>query len=139
MEAIAEAANLTGVNKVAAENLIEDPKKGGGDNKTITGANTKATMDNLTPPTEAITIIIVMVIIEAEVVVAMVAIITEVTTMDEAIIEAVTIANTINITHMMIVHRWSKVAHHAHFVVALTTLLSTVLKESMTYTISWRK
>ena len=57
-----------------------------------------------------------MVIIKAEVVVAIV----------------VTITNIINITHMMMAHRWNNMAHHAHFVVALITLLSTVLKESMT-------
>ena len=81
---------------------------------------------------EAITIIIIMVIIKAEMVVAMVVIITEGVAMDKAIIEAITITNTINITHMMMAHRWSNMVHHVHFVVALTTLLSTVLKESMT-------
>ena len=132
IEAIAEATNPTGVNKTIAEKTIEDPNKGEGDNKTITGANTKATVDNLTSPTEDITIIIITVIIEAEVVVAVVVIITEVTAVDEAIIEAITVTNTINIMHMMMVHRWSNMAHHAHFAVVLTTLLSTVLKESMT-------
>ena len=64
-------ADDTGVNKVA-ENQIEDPNKGEGDNKIITGAYTKATVDNLTHPVEVITIIITMVIIKAEVVVAVV-------------------------------------------------------------------
>ena len=132
IEAIAEAANPTGVNKVVAENPIEDPNKGEGDNKTITGANTKATVDNLSPPVEAMTIIIITVIIEAEVVMAVVVIITVVVAADEAIIEAITITNIINITHMMMAHRWSNMAHHVHFAVALITLLSTVLKESMT-------
>ena len=81
---------------------------------------------------EAITIIITTVIIEAEVDMAMVVIITEVVVMDEAIIQAITITNTTNITHMMMAHRWSNMAHHVHFVVALTTFLSIVLKESMT-------
>ena len=81
---------------------------------------------------EAITIIITTVIIEAEVDVAVVVIITEATAMDEAIIEAITITNTTNTTHTMMVHMWNNMAHHVHFVVALTTLLSTVLKESMT-------
>ena len=67
---------------------------------------------------EAITITIIMVIIEAEVDMAMVVIITE--------------ANIINITHMMMVHRLSNIAHHVHFAVALITLPNTVLKESMT-------
>ena len=115
-----------------AENLIEDSNRGEGDNKTITGANTKATVDNLTPPMEAITIIIIMVIIKAELDVAVVVIITEVATTDEAIIEAITITNTINITHMMMAHRWSNMAYHAHFVVVLITLPNIVLKESMT-------
>ena len=131
IEVIIEATNPTGVNKVA-ENPIEDPNRGEGDNKTITGTNTKATTDNLTPPVEAITIIITTVIIEAEVDVAMVVIFTEVMAVDEAIIEAITITNATNITHMMMAHRWNNTAHHVHFVVALTTLLSIVLKESMT-------
>ena len=131
IEVITEATNHTGVNK-AAENPIEDPNRGEGDTKTIAGANTKATADNLTPPTEAITIIIIMVIIEAEVNMAMVIIITEVMAMEETIIEAITITNTINITHMIMAHRWNNVAHHVHFAVALIPLLSTVLKESMT-------
>ena len=120
IEVITEAANPTGINK-GAENLIEDPNRGEGDNKSITGANTKATVDNLTPPAEAITIIITTVIIKAEVDVAIVVIITEVTAMDEAIIEAITITNTTNITHILMAHRWSNMAHHVHFVVTLTT------------------
>ena len=89
-EAITEATNPTGVNKAVAEKLIKVFNKGEGDSKTIIGANTKATMDNLTPPMEAIIIIITMVIIEAEVDMAMVVIITEVAAMDEAIIKAIT-------------------------------------------------
>ena len=104
IEVIAEAADHTGVNK-AAENLIEDPNKGEGDNKISTGANTKATTDNLTHPAEVITIIITMVIIKAEVVVAIVVTISQVAAMDKAVIEATTINNTINITHIMMVHR----------------------------------
>ena len=50
-------------------NHIEDPSTGEGDNKTITGANTKATVENLIPPTEAI-IIMTIAIIEVEVVTA---------------------------------------------------------------------
>ena len=116
IEVITEAENPTGVNK-AAGNLIEGPNRGEGDNKIITGANTKATADNLTAPTEAITKIIITVIIEVEVDMAMVVIITEVMAMDKAIIEAITITNTTNITHMMMTHRWSNKAHHAHFAV----------------------
>ena len=104
------------------EDPLEDPNKGEGDNKTIIGANTKITMANLTPPVEAITITIITVIIKAEVDMAM----------EEAVIEAIIITNTTNITHMMIVHRLSNMAHHAHFTVALITPQNTILKESMT-------
>ena len=100
IEVIAEATDHVGVNKVA-EGPSEDPNKGEGDNKTIIGANTRITMDNTTLPMEAITITI----IEVEVDVAMVVIITEVTVMDDAVIEAITIINTINITHIMMGHR----------------------------------
>ena len=115
-----------------AEDPLEDHNKGEGDNKTIIGANTKITVDNLTHPMEAITITIITVIIKAEVDVAMVVIITEVLATDKVVIEAITITNTANITHMMIVHRLSNMAHNAHFVVALITLPKTVLKDSMT-------
>ena len=130
-EVIAETTDHIGVNK-AAEGLLEDPNKGEGDNKTIIGANTRVTVDNLTPPTEAIAITIITVIIKAEVNVAMVVIIPEAVAMDEAVIKAITITNTTNITHMMMVHRLGNMAHHAHFVVVLITLPNTVLKESMT-------
>ena len=132
IEVITEVTNPRGVNKVVVENLKEAPNKGEGDSKTIIGANTKVITDNLIPPTEAITIIIITVIIEAEVDVAMMVIITEVMATDEAITEAITITNTTNITHMMMAHMWSNKVHHAHFAVALITLLSIVLKESMT-------
>ena len=128
-EVIAETTDHIGVNKVAT-GLLEDPNKGEGDNKTIIGANTRLTTDNLTPPSEAITITIITVIIKAEVDVAMVVIITEVTATDKAVIKAITI--TISITHMMVVHKLSNMAHHAHFAVVLITLPNTVLKESMT-------
>ena len=132
IEAITEAANPIGVNKAAAENLIEVPNKGEWASKTIIGANTKATTDNSIPCMEAITIIITMVIIKVEVDMAMVVIITEVTATGKAIIEAMTITNTTNITHMMMAHRWSNMAFHVHFAVASITLLSIVLRESMT-------
>ena len=118
-EVIAEAIDHIGVNKVD-KGLLEDPNKGEGDNKTIIGANTRVTTDNSTPPTEAITITIITVIIEAEVDVAMVVIITEVTAMDEAVIKAITITNTTSITHMVMVH------------MVLITLPNNVLKEGMT-------
>ena len=81
-------------------NHIEDPNTGEGNNKTITGANTKVTIDNSTPPVEAI-MIITMAIIKAEVVVAMEETISDPRVAGEAIIKAIIITNTINITHMM--------------------------------------
>ena len=65
IEVITEAADPIGVN-IGVGNHIEDPNIEEGDNKIITGANTKAITDNLIPPMEAI-IIITMAIIEAEV------------------------------------------------------------------------
>ena len=105
IEVITQATDPTGVNKVVAGNITEVLNKWEGDSKIIIGANTKATMDNSTPPMEAITTIIITVIIKAEMDVAMVVIITEVAAMDEAIIGAITITNTTNITHMMIAPR----------------------------------
>ena len=130
-EVIAETTDHIGVKKVA-KGLLEDPNKGEGDNKKIIGANTRVTVDNLTPPVEAITITIITVIIKAEVDMAVVVIISVVMAVEEAVIEAVTITSTTSITHMMMVHRLSNMAHHAYFVVALITLSNTVLKESMT-------
>ena len=100
-----ETTNPTGVNKVVAGNLTEVLNKGEGDSKIIIGANTNATTDNSTPPMEAITTIIITTIIEAEMDMAMVVIITEVAATGEAIIKAIIITNTTNITHMMMAHR----------------------------------
>ena len=132
MEAITEAADPTGANKVAAGSLTEVPNQGEGASKIIIGGNNKATLGNSTPPAEAITKITIMVIIKAEVDMAMVVIITEVVVKGKAVIEAITITNTINITHMMMAHRWSNMTHHVHFVVVSITLLSIVLRENMT-------
>ena len=66
-EVIIQATDPTGANKAVVENLIEAPNTGEGASKTIIGDNTKATMGNITPPTEAVTIIIIMVIIKVEV------------------------------------------------------------------------
>ena len=63
IKVIIEAADPIGVNTVVG-NHIKDPNMGKGDNKTIIGANTKATADNLIPPMEAI-LIITMAIIKA--------------------------------------------------------------------------
>ena len=88
IEAMTEATDPIGVNKVVAESLTEVPKNREGASKIIIGGNTKAIIGNSTPPTEAITTIIIMVIIEEEVDMAMVVIITEVTIVGEAVIEA---------------------------------------------------
>ena len=115
IEVIIEAADPIGVNTVVG-NHTEDPHIGEGDNKTITRANTKATADNLIPPMKAI-IIITMAIIEAEVVMAMAETILDPTIMGEAIIQAIIITNTINITHMMMDHSLNNMTHHVNFVV----------------------
>ena len=80
-----------------------------------------------------------MVIIEAEVAVATVETISDLMVMEEAIIEAIIITNTINITCMMMVHRLNNMAHHVHFVVVLIILLNIALKGNRTSIISWRK
>ena len=136
IEVIIEAADPVGVNAVI-ENHIEDPNTGEGDNKTITGANTKATVDNSIPSAEAITII-TMAIIKAEVVMAVVETISDPMVAGEAIIRAIIITNAINITHMMKDHRSNNMAHHVHFVVVLIILLDIALKENMTPIASWR-
>ena len=84
-------------------------------------------------------IIIIMAIIEAEVVGAMVETISDLTVTEEAIIKAIIITNTINITHMMMDHRLNNMAHHAHFAVVLIILLNIALKGNTTSIISWRK
>ena len=137
IEVIIEDADPIGINTTVG-NHMEDPNIGERDNKTITGANTKATMNNIIPPVEA-TIIITMVTIETEVAVAMVEPISDPAVVGEAIIKAIIIINTINITCMMMDHTLKNVAHHAHFTVVLITLLNIALKENMTPIISWRK
>ena len=122
IEVIIEVTDPIGVNTVV-ENHTEDPKIGEGDNKIIIGTNTKATVDNLTTPAVAVTII-TMAIIEAEVVMAMVEIILDVTVAGEAIIEAIIITNTINITHMMMDDRSNNMAHHVYVMCGKDGLLS---------------
>ena len=137
IEVTIEAIDPIEVN-IAVGNNTEDPSIGEGDNTIIIEANTKATADNLITPAEAI-IIITMAIIEAEVVVAVVETISDPTVVEEAIIKAIIITNTTNITHMMMVHRLSNMSHHVHFVVVLIILLNIALKGNMTSIISWRK
>ena len=130
-EGITEATDPTGAIKVVVENPFEVPNIGEGVNKTNMGCNTKATMGNTTPPVEAITITIITAIIKVEVDMAMAVITTGVMVLAEAVIEAITITNIINITHMMMAHRWSNMACHVHFAVVLITLPNSVLRESM--------
>ena len=88
IEVTAEAIDPTGANTVVKSH-IEVLTKGEGDNKIITEANAKATVDNLIPPTAAI-IIITMAIIKVEVAVAAVETITDPAVMEEVITEAIT-------------------------------------------------
>ena len=80
-----------------------------------------------------------MAIIEVEVAMAMVETIIDHAVMEEAITEAITITNTINITHMMMDPSSNNMVHHAHFVVVSIILLNIALRENMTSIISWRK
>ena len=98
IEAITEAVDPTGANKAVAESLIEVPNKGEEARKIIIRGNTKATVGNLTPPTEVITTIIITVIIKTEVDVAVVVIITETMAAGKAVIKAITIINIVTIT-----------------------------------------
>ena len=78
--------------------------------------------------------IITMAIISAEMAVAMVVTITDHVVMKEAITEAITIINTINITCMMI-----DPSLHALFVEVSIFLLNIALRENMISIILWRK
>ena len=77
-----------------------------------------------------------MAIIKADMVMAVVETISDLMVMEDVIIKAIIINNTINITHMMMDHRLNKMAHHAHFAVVLIILLNIVLKGNMTSIIS---
>ena len=80
-----------------------------------------------------------MAIIEVEVVMAMVGTITDLAVTVEAIIEAIIITNTVNITHMMMDHSSNNMVHHVHFAVVLIILPNIVSRENMTSIISWGK
>ena len=80
-----------------------------------------------------------MAIIEVEVVMAMAETMSDPVVMGEAIIEAIIVTNTIDITHMMMDHRLNNTAHYVHFTVVLIILLNIALKENMTSVISWIK
>ena len=137
IEVTTGAVDPIGVN-IAVESHIEGLNKGEGDNKIIIEANTKATVDNSILPMVAI-IIITMAIIEAEVAVAMMVTITDHMVMEEAITEAITIINTINITCMMMDRSLINMVHHVLFAEVSIILLNIVLRENMTSIILWRK
>ena len=137
IEVATEAVDPTGAN-TAVENHIEVLSRGEEDNKIIIEANTMVTVDNLIPPVEAI-MIIIMAIIKVKVAMAMVETITDLAVMEEAIIKAIIITSTINITHMMMDYSSNNMVHHAHFAVVSIILLNIVSKENMTSIISWRK
>ena len=73
-----------------------------------------------------------MAIIEAEVAVAVVVTIIDHVVMEEAITEAITIFNTINITCMMVDPSLNNMVHHVLFVEVSIILLNIVLRENMT-------
>ena len=137
IEVTIEAAGPAGANTVV-ESHTEGLSKGERDNKTITEANTKATADNLIPPVVAI-IIIIMAIIEGGVAVAMVVTIIDHVITEEAITEAITTINTINITHIMMDPSSNNMVHHVLFEEVSIILLNIVLRENMTLIILWRK
>ena len=137
IEVIKEAVDPTGAN-IVVESHMEGLSKGEVDNKKIIEANTKAITDNLIPPVVAITII-TMAIIEAEVAVAMVVTIIDQIVMEEAITEAITIINTINIICMMMDPSLNNMVHHVLFVEVSMILLNIALRENMTSIILWTK
>ena len=137
IEVIIEAVDHIGAN-ITVGGHIEGPSKGEGDNKIIIEANFKATLDSLILLVVAIPII-TMAIIEAEVAMAMVVTFIDYMVMEEAITEAITIINIINITCMMMELSLNIMVHHALFVEVSNILLNIVLRENMTSIILWRK
>ena len=131
IEVIIEAIDPTGAN-------TEGPSKGEGDNKIITEANFKPTVGSLILLMVAITIITTA-ITEAEVAMAMAVTFIDHMAMEEAITEAITIINTINITCMMMEPSLNNMVYCVLFVEVSITLLNIVLRENMTLIILWRK
>ena len=97
-EITVEAADPIGAN-IMVEGHIEGLNIGEGDNKIIIEANSRATVDSLI--LLVVAIIITMAIIKAEVAVSVVVTFIDHMVVEEEITEAITIINTINITHMM--------------------------------------
>ena len=163
---IIEAIDPIGTNIIVGGH-IEGLSKEEGDNKIIIEANFKATADSLILRVVAITIITMviikaemamamvvtfidhvvaitiirctMVIIEAEVAMAMVVTFIDHMVMEEAIVEAITIIHTINITHMMMEQSLHNMVHHALFVKVSIILLNMASSENITSIILWRK
>ena len=135
IEVIIEAVDPIGTN-ITVGGHIEGPRKGEGDNKIIIEANFKVTAGSLILLMEAITII-TMTIIEVEVAMA----ITFIHNMDaeEAITEAITIINIINIICMMMEPSLNNTVHHVLFAEVSIILLNTVFGGTMTLIILWRK
>ena len=130
---IIEAVDPIGVNIIMGDHT-EGLSKGEGDDKITIEANFKAATGNLILPVVAI-IIITMVITLVEVAVDAVATFIGHMDMEEAIAEAITTINTINITPMVMGLSLSNMVHHAHFVEASIILLNIVLRENMILTI----
>ena len=73
-----------------------------------------------------------MAVIRAEVAMAMVVTFIDHVIMEEAITEAITIINTINITHMMMEPSLNNMVHHALFVEVSIILLNIASRGNMT-------
>ena len=137
MEVTVEAVDPIGAN-IMAEGHIEGINKWEGDNKITIEANSRAMVDSLVLLMVAI-IIITMAVIKAEVAVTMVVTFIDHVFAEEAITEAITIINAINITCMMMKPSLNNMVHHVLFVEVSIILLNIVLRENMTSIILWRK
>ena len=80
-----------------------------------------------------------MAIIEVEVAVAIAVTFIDHMAVEEAITEAITIINIINIICIIMELSLNNTVHHALFVEVSIILLNTVLRENMTSIILWRK
>ena len=83
--------------------------------------------------------IITMAIIEVEVAMAVAVTFIDHVATEEAITEAITTINIINVICMMMELSLTNTVHHALFVEVSIILLNTVLKENMVSIILWRK
>ena len=137
IEVIREAIDPIGAN-ITVGSHTEGPSKGEGDNKIIIEANFKVTAGSLILLMVVITII-TMAIIEVKVAMALVVTFIDHMATEEAITEAITIINIINIICMMMESSLINTDHHALFVEVSIILLNTVFRENMTSIIVWRK